>query len=58
MLQTSSSRLLTKSLFKMALECPTKLFYSAPNSGYLDRNKDDDFLQALADGGHQIGELA
>ncbi len=56
--ETSAPRLLTKSLFKMALECPTKLFYSAPNSGYLDRNKDDDFLQALADGGHQIGELA
>lgn len=52
------NRYLTKSRFKLALECPTKLFYSAHPREYYDRNKDNDFLQALADGGYQIGELA
>lgn len=51
-------RYLTKSRFKMALECPTKLYYSGHSKDYYDRNKDNDFLQALADGGYQIGELA
>jgi hypothetical protein len=50
---------LTKSRFKMAIECPTKLFYAAQSKGvYFDKNQDNDFLQALADGGQQIGELA
>ena len=57
-LNTFTPRLLTKSLFKMALECPTKLYYSDATRGYADKNEDNDFLQALADGGHQIGELA
>lgn len=51
-------RYLTKSRFKLALECPTKLFYASRGNEYLDRNKNNDFLQALADGGYQIGELA
>jgi hypothetical protein len=51
-------RYLTKSRFKMALECPTKLFYAAPGNGYFDKNQNNDFLQALADGGNQVGELA
>lgn len=51
-------RYLTKSLFKLALECPTKLFYAKKSNGYFDKNEDNDFLQALADGGHQVGELA
>jgi hypothetical protein len=58
MMNTPAPRLLTKSLFKMALECPTKLYYSDAKRGYADKNADNDFLQALADGGHQIGELA
>lgn len=49
---------LTKSRFKLALECPTKLFYAAESNGYFDKNKDNDFLLALADGGNQVGELA
>lgn len=52
------ARFLTKSRFKLALECPTKLFYSGHPKDYYDRNRDNDFLQALADGGYQIGELA
>ncbi len=51
-------RYLTKSRFKLALECPTKLYYSAESNGYFDKNKGNDFLQALADGGNQVGELA
>lgn len=49
---------LTKSRFKLAIECPTKLHYAKRNSGYRNKNEDNDFLEALADGGHQIGALA
>ncbi len=53
----TSLRYLTKSRFKLALECPTKLFYSG-KSEYANQSLDDAFLQALADGGYQVGELA
>lgn len=49
---------LTKSLFKTALECPTKLYYQNPKNGYFNKKKDNEFLEALANGGHQVGELA
>ena len=55
---TVKRRYLTKSRFKLALECPTKLYYAAESNSYFDKNKDNDFLQALADGGNQVGELA
>lgn len=48
---------LTKSRFKLALECPTKVFYSLDRR-YVNTKDDDEFLQALADGGFQVGELA
>lgn len=51
-------RYLTKSRFKLARECPTKLFYTGKGELYYDRNVDDDFLKALAEGGFQVGELA
>lgn len=51
-------RYLTKSRFKMALECPTKLYYTKKPDVYADDSLDDPFLQALADGGFQAGELA
>lgn len=51
-------RYLTKSRFKLALECPTKLFYTGKPDQYPDRKREDEFLQALADGGFQVGELA
>jgi hypothetical protein len=54
----SKKRYLTKSRFKMALECPTKLHYAVEANGFFDKNKNNDFLQALADGGNQVGELA
>lgn len=55
---TIKRRYLTKSRFKLALECPTKLFFATESNGYFDKNKNNEFLQALADGGNQVGELA
>ena len=49
---------LTKSKFKLALDRPTKLYYSSNQSEYEDQNVNDEFLQALAEGGYQEGELA
>ncbi len=51
------SRPLTKSHFKSAFECPTKLFYTG-NKDYGNSKNDDTFLKALAAGGFQVGELA
>jgi hypothetical protein len=53
----SKTRYLTKSRFKLAHECPAKLFYSGKNE-YADRKNDDTFLKSLAEGGFQVGELA
>ena len=50
-------RYLTKSRYKLGLECPTKLYYTG-KSEYANQNIDDTFLLALADGGFQVGELA
>ena len=52
-----NNKYFTKSAFKLALECPTKLYYACDNS-YANQDLDDDFLQALAKGGYQVGELA
>lgn len=49
--------LLTKSRFKIALSCPTKLYYN-DNPDYENQKKEDKFLEALAEGGYQVGELA
>jgi|SRR6266496_3914906 len=51
-------RYLTKSRFKIALDCPTGLFYTNKIDLYADEGLDDPFLSALADGGFQVGELA
>jgi len=50
-------RYLTKSRFKLALECLTKLYYTRKDD-YADESIDDSFLIALAEGGFQVGELA
>ncbi len=50
-------RYLTKSRFKLAMECPTKLFYTGKKE-YVDNKLEDPFLEALAEGGFQVGELA
>ena len=52
-----SNRYLTKSRFKIGLECPTKLYYEG-NKEYANQNIEDSFLLALAEGGFQVGELA
>ncbi len=54
----SMKRYLTKSRFKLAMECPPKLFYCNKPNEYADAKQDDPFLAALAEGGFQVGELA
>ena len=51
------ARYFTKSLFKLALECPTKLYYFG-KSEYKNEQEEDAFLEALKDGGYQVGALA
>ncbi|TYB79183.1 DUF2779 domain-containing protein [Bizionia myxarmorum] len=50
-------RHLTKSRFKLALDCPTKLFYTRKEA-YENQSETDSFLQGLAQGGFQVEELA
>lgn len=50
-------RYLTKSRYKIGLECPTKLYYTGKKE-YPDTKMDDPFMAALAQGGYQVGELA
>lgn len=51
-------RYLTKSRFKIAHECETKLFYTNKKTEYADKSLEDSFLKSLAEGGFQVGELA
>lgn len=51
-------KLFTKSAFKIALECPRKLYYYRNPDKYANADAGDEFLQALAEGGFQVGELA
>jgi hypothetical protein len=53
----TNPRYLTKSRFKLALECPAKLYYTGKKQ-YADTKQTDEFLKALAEGGFQIGDLA
>jgi len=48
----------TKSRFSVALKCPTKLYYQGKPEIYANQNVENDFLEALAEGGFQVGELA
>ena len=52
-----ASRYLTKSRFKLAIGCPTKLYYTGKPE-YANANDGNEFLEMLADGGFQVGELA
>lgn len=52
------TQLFTKSRFKLALECPTKLFYASLPERYNNQNEDEEFLRSLAEGGFQVGALA
>ncbi len=51
-------RYLTKSRFKLAVECPRKLFYTGKKDRYQDTMAEDSFLEMLAEGGYQVGALA
>jgi hypothetical protein len=51
-------RLFTKTVFKLATECPTKPFYYKRKDTYGNVDTDNEFLMALAEGGFQIAELA
>ena len=50
-------KVLTKSRFKLGLECPNKLFFSG-KSEYANSKNEDSFLAALAQGGFQVEALA
>jgi hypothetical protein len=50
-------RVLSKSRFKLGLECPNKLYYTRKKE-YTDTKVSDTFLEALAQGGFQVEELA
>lgn len=52
-----ASRYLTKSRFKLAIGCPTKLYYTGKPE-YANANDGNEFMEMLADGGFQVGELA
>lgn len=52
------SKLFTKSAFKVALSCPWKLYYYRNPDVYNNDNQGDEFLESLAKGGFQVGELA
>ena len=51
-------KVLTKSRFKLGLECPNKLFYTGKPDVYVNNKIDDPFMVALAQGGFQVEALA
>jgi hypothetical protein len=50
-------KVLTKSRFKLGLECPNKLHYTSKKE-YNNQQVEDPFLMALAEGGFQVEEYA
>ncbi|MDI1316576.1 DUF2779 domain-containing protein [Flavobacterium sp.] len=50
-------RVLSKSRFKLGLECPNKLYFTNDNT-FANKKNEDSFLKALAQGGFQVEELA
>lgn len=50
--------MLTKSKYKIGLQCPTRLYYNNNKNLFDNQSVDNPFLEALADGGFQVGELA
>lgn len=50
-------KVISKSRFKLGLECPNKLFYTGKDE-YVNKKNNDPFLMALASGGFQIEEYA
>ena len=58
MIGKTKPRTLSKSRFKVALECPTKLYYYGKSREYANQKGENEFLMALAEGGFQVGALA
>lgn len=54
----TANKLFTKSAFKIALDCPNKLYYYRNPDLYENKDEDNEFLASLAEGGFQVGELA
>jgi hypothetical protein len=50
-------KVLSKSRFKLGLECPKKLYYTGKKK-YANRKTEDSFLTALIEGGFQVEKLA
>ena len=50
-------RYLAKSNYKIALECPAKLFYTHKKDECANLHQKYEFLIALAEGDFQVGEL-
>lgn len=51
-------KVLSKSRFKLGLECPNKLYYTGKTAVFPNKKSSDTFLLALASGGFQVEELA
>jgi hypothetical protein len=51
-------KVLSKSRFKLGLECPNKIYFSNNSEVFENQKNEDTFLQALASGGFQIEEYA
>ncbi|MFL2565194.1 MAG: hypothetical protein ACJ0QN_05310, partial [Parvicellaceae bacterium] len=49
---------LSKSRFKLGLECPNKVYFSNNKDIFYNQKKEDPFLEALASGGFQVEEYA
>ena len=57
LIENYKEKVLTKTKFKLGLDCLSKLFFSF-DSNYNDIKKMDSFLQYLAEGGFQVEEYA
>ena len=53
---TMKQTYLTKSDFKIAEDCPTKLYYK--KSGYLNVKDIDEYMKLLSQGGYMVGKMA
>jgi hypothetical protein len=51
-------KVLSKSRFKIGADCPNKLYYTFHKEEFPSTKEEDTFLQALAQGGFQVEELA
>ena len=55
-MKTDFSKILSKSDFKVARSCPTKLYYK--KNGYPSANDGNEYMEYLAEGGYAVGKLA